>query len=273
MSTPADLTGRVAVVTGVSRRGGIGHAVARRLAARGAQLFLTHWVPHDETQPWGADDLEAVRADLSAAPRLADLSIDFADPAAAQHAIDAAVAEFGHVDILVANHARSGGDGTLFEIDATTLDGHWAVDARSVLLLTQAFARQYRPERGGVTDHGRVIWLTSGQHLGPMRGEIAYGSAKSVLAGMTATVADELIEHGIVLNTVNPGPVDTGFLDPRHTDLDPAFLDAVHAAFPRGRAGTPDDPARLIEWLVSDDGRWVVGQVIDSEGGFRRSRF
>ncbi|MFI5719182.1 SDR family oxidoreductase [Nocardia sp. NPDC051750] len=273
MNPPRDLTGRVAVVTGVSRRAGIGYAVARRLAARGAQLFLTHWVPHDEPQPWGADDLDLVRRGLAAAPRLADRSVDFADPAAGHQTIDAAIAEFGHVDILVANHARSGGDGTLFEIDAATLDGHWAVDARSVLLLTQAFAKQYRPDRGEVTDRGRVIWMTSGQHLGPMRTEIAYGSAKSVLAGMTATVAAELIERGIVLNTVNPGPVDTGFLDPAATDLEPDFIDAVHAAFPRGRAGTPDDPARLIEWLVSDDGRWVVGQVIDSEGGFRRSRF
>lgn len=273
MHPPHDLTGRVALVTGVSRRRGIGFAVARRLAARGAQLFFTHWVPHDEPQPWGADDLELVRRGLSAAPGIADLGIDFAEPAAGQQAVEAAVAEFGHIDILVANHARSGGDGTLFEIDAATLDGHWAVDARSVLLLTQAFAKQYRPDRGEVTDRGRVIWLTSGQHLGPMRGEIAYGAAKSVLAGMTATVAAELIDRGIVLNTVNPGPVDTGFLDPGSTDLDQAFVDAVHAAFPRGRAGTPDDPARLIEWLVSDDGRWVVGQIIDSEGGFRRFRF
>lgn len=273
MTAAHDLTGRVAVVTGVSRRGGIGYAVARRLAARGAQLFLTHWVRHDEAQPWGADDLDQLRAGLSESPRIADLSIDFAEPDAGQRAVDAAVAEFGHVDILVANHARSGGDGTLFDIDAATLDGHWAVDARSVLLLTQAFAKQYRPGHGEVGDRGRVIWMTSGQHLGPMRGEIAYGSAKSVLAGMTATVAAELIELGIVLNTVNPGPVDTGYLDPHSTGLDPAFVDAVHDAFPRGRAGTPDDPARLIEWLVSDDGRWVVGQIIDSEGGFRRSRF
>ena len=273
MNPPRDLTGRVALVTGVSRRHGIGFAVAHRLAARGAQLYLTHWTPHDELQPWGADDLDLLRRGLSEAPRIADLSIDFADPGAGQRTIDAAVAEFGHVDILVANHARSGGDGTLFEVDAETLDGHWAVDARSVLLLTQAFAKQYRPGHGPVGDRGRVIWMTSGQHLGPMRGEIAYGSAKSVLAGMTATVAAELIELGIALNTVNPGPVDTGFLDSGSTALDPAFVDAVHDAFPRGRAGTPDDPARLIEWLGSDDGRWVVGQIIDSEGGFRRSRF
>ncbi|MFC8527497.1 SDR family oxidoreductase [Nocardia sp. NPDC057227] len=272
MPLPRDLTGRVAVVTGVGRRAGIGFAVARRLAERGAALYLAHWRPHDEQQPWGADDTDAVRAELATMTTVVDRAVDLAVPDAAHRLIENAVAEFGHLDILVANHARSGGDGTLLEVDAAMLDGHWAVDARSVLLLTQAFARQYRPERGAVPDRGRVVWLTSGQHLGPMPGEIAYAAAKSVLAGLTPTVAAELIERGIVLNTVNPGPVDTGYLSPGSTGLDPAVAAAVHAAFPRGRAGEPDDPARLIAWLISDEGRWMVGQVLDSEGGFRRAR-
>lgn len=273
MHSPRDLTGRVAVVTGVGRRAGIGFAVARRLAERGAALHLTHWRPHDERQPWGADDVDALHAELAATTAVAGRGIDLADPAAAQRVIDDAVATYGHVDILVANHARSGGDGALLELDAAMLDGHWAVDARSVLLLTQAFARQYRPERGAVPDRGRVVWLTSGQHLGPMPGEVAYAAAKAVLAGLTPTVAAELVERGILLNTVNPGPVDTGYLSPGSTGIDPAHAAAVHAAFPRGRAGEPDDPARLIAWLISDEGRWLVGQVIDSEGGFRRSRW
>ncbi|MEV0355910.1 SDR family oxidoreductase [Nocardia sp. NPDC050697] len=269
---PRDLTGRVAVVTGVGRRAGIGFAVARRLAERGATLYLAHWRPHDEQQPWGADDTDALRAELAATTAVADRGIDLADPDAAQRLIDDAVAEFGHLDILVTCHARSGGDGALLELDAAMLDGHWAVDARSVLLLTRAFARQYRPERGAVPDRGRVVWLTSGQHLGPLPGEVAYAAAESVLAGLTPTAAAELIERGIVLNTVNPGPVDTGYLSPGG-GLDPALAAAVHAAFPRGRAGEPDDPARLITWLISDEGRWLVGQVLDSEGGFRRSRW
>ena len=76
------------------------------------------------------------------------------------------------------------------------------------------------------------------------------------------SVADHLIGSGISLNTVNPGPVNTGYLD----DAPPAFL----ARFPRHRLGVPEDPARLIAWLVSDEGEWVVGQVLSSEGGFRR---
>lgn len=267
------LTGRVALITGVSRRQGIGFAVARRLAAMGAQLYVTHWVPHDEAQPWGADDLSAVLAGLSQAPRVADRSIDFSDPDAPRQVMADAVAAFGHVDIVVANHARSGGDGSLFDIDAAMLDTHWAVDARSVLMLTQAFAQQFDARAATVADRGRVIWMTSGQHLGPMREETAYASAKSVLAGMTKTVAAELIERGIVLNTVNPGPVDTGYLSGGSSDRSMDVVHAVHAAFPRGRAGVPDDPARLIAWLVSDEGRWVVGQVIDTEGGFKRDAF
>ncbi|MFD6391720.1 SDR family oxidoreductase [Nocardia sp. NPDC055029] len=267
------LAGRVAVVTGVSRRNGIGFAVAQRLAAEGAALFLTHWAPHDAQQPWGAEDPAALCRELGAVTRVADIAVDLAEPEAAERVITEAVGIFGQVDILVANHARSGSDGSLFVVDAAMLDGHWAVDARSVLLLTQAFARSYRGEGGPVGDRGRVIWMTSGQHLGPMRTEIAYAAAKSVLAGLTATVADELIERGIVLNTVNPGPVDTGYLSAATTDRDLGVVEEVRAAFPRGRVGAPDDPARLIAWLVSDDARWVVGQVIDSEGGFRRSRW
>lgn len=102
-----------------------------------------------------------------------------------------------------------------------------------------------------------------------MPGEVAYAAAKGALAGVTATVADELVDRGIVLNSVNPGPVNTGFLDSGQ-GIDDATLDSLRQRFPSGRFGTPDDPARLIGWLVSDEAEWIVGQVIDSEGGFRR---
>lgn len=265
------LSGRVALVTGVSRRQGIGFAVARRLAATGADLFLTHFRPHDVPQPWGPDEIHELLADLRAgAPQttLADVSADLGEAEAAQEVVDAAVERFGHIDILVCNHARSGGDGSLLELDADRLDGHWRVDTRATLLLTRAFARQHDGRPGG-----RVVWMTSGQQLGPMRGEVAYAASKAALAGVLATVSDELIDRGILLNAVNPGPVNTGYLDPETADRDRRVLDEVLGAFPQGRYGEPDDPARLIAWLVSDEGRWVVGQVIDSEGGFRRSRW
>lgn len=262
------LTGRTAVVTGVSRRRGIGFAIASRLARMGASLFLQHWAPHDEPQPWGADDVSVVLSELrellTPGARLSDVSLDLAAPEAGERLIASACGQLGHLDILVANHARSGGDGPLAEQTADMLDGHWHVNTRSTLLATKAFAAQHDGREGG-----RVIWLTSGQHLGPMSDEIAYAASKAALAGVAASVAADLIERGIVLNTVNPGPVNTGYLDPDTTDR-PDDLDTIRDMFPQGRFGDPDDPARLIAWLVSDEGRWVVGQVINTEGGFRR---
>ena len=261
------LSGRTAVVTGVSRRRGIGYAVARRLAGMGANLLVQHHQAHDEDQPWGADDLlevtHGLRDALTPGARLGDLAADLADPTAAQDVIDAAVDAFGHVDILVCNHAKSGGDGPLADVDAAMLDAHWQVNARATLLLTQAFAAQHDGRPGG-----RVVWMTSGQQLGPMP-EIAYAASKGALVGALKSVADDLVGRGIVLNAINPGPVNTGYLDADTTDRADR-LEELRSLFPLGRFGEPDDPARLIAWLVSDDGGWVVGQVIDSEGGFRR---
>lgn len=265
-SVPAmtTLTGRTALITGVSRRKGIGFAVARRLARAGASLRLVHHAPHDAGQPWGADDVGTVMAELRAelvdGATLEHTDADFADPDEPARVINWAGPS---VEILVANHARSGGDGTLAEMTPQTLEQHWRIDAQSVLLLTQHFANRFEGE------DGRVIWLTSGQARGPMRGEVAYAGAKAMLAGLVPTVADELIDAGIRLNAVNPGPVNTGYLDPETTDR-PDRLDEIKAAFPLGRFGEPEDPARLIEFLVTQAGGWIVGQVIDSEGGFRR---
>lgn len=263
------LAGRTAVVTGVSRRKGIGFAAASRLASMGANLFLHHYSPHDAEQPWGADTPEdvvgAVRAQLAEGARLGDASIDLAAPDAGAELIERARAALGHVDILVCNHARSGGDGRLSTLSPQMLDAHWQVNTRSTLLATQAFAAQHDGRPGG-----RVVWMTSGQTQGPMTNEIAYAASKAALAGITASVADDLIDQGILLNTVNPGPVNTGYLDEGTSDRPSETLRAVLEHCPTGRFGEPDDPARLIAWLVSDEGRWMVGQVLNTEGGFRR---
>ncbi|GAB3192249.1 hypothetical protein GCM10027061_21920 [Nesterenkonia suensis] len=122
------------------------------------------------------------------------------------------------------------------------LDRHWAVDARA-----------------------SIVFMTSGQGEGPMPGEIAYAAAKAALAGVTATIADEVAETGIRVNTVNPGPVDTGYMTPE-------MWGRVASMFPRGRFGRPDDPARLIAWLMTPEAEWITGQVLSTEGGFARGR-
>ena len=262
---PTPLRGRVALVTGVSRRAGIGYAIARRLAALGAGLFLHHYGPHDDDQPWGGDPDGPDSIAAGVAEALADgqasvrhMQADLAAADAPGRLVDAATAAAGHLDILVCNHARSGGDGPLGVLDAAMLDAHWAVNARSVILLAQAFAAQHDGRPGG-----RIIFMTSGQDLGPMHNEVAYATAKGALASITRTLADQLADRAITLNTVNPGPVDTGYAPPD-------VYEAVRRRFPQGRWGTPDDPARLIAWLATDEAAWITGQVINTEGGFRR---
>jgi 3-oxoacyl-[acyl-carrier protein] reductase len=262
MSPPDPLAGRVALVTGVSRRVGIGAAVARRLAGQGADLFLQSWTPHDRGQPWGADPggAAAVLDELARLPgggRVEHLEADFLDPQAPDRVVAAALAAFGRVDILVCNHARSGLGG-LGQLTADDLDAMLAVNTRAPLLLVQAFAARHDGRPGG-----RVVLLTSGQQLGPMAGELAYAASKGALAAVTVSLADALADRGITVNTVNPGPTDTGYADQETREL-------VARRFPAGRWGEPDDVARLIAWLCTDEGRWLTGQVIDSEGGFRR---
>jgi len=262
---PLPLRGRAALVTGVSRRAGIGYATARRLAALGASLYLQHYTPHDHDQPWGADPdgMPAVTDGVTGAlaadgARLHDMELDLAAPGAPEALIDAATSRFGHLDILVANHARSGGDGPLGTLDAAMLDAHWAVNTRSTILLAQAFAAKHDGRPGG-----RIVFMTSGQDLGPMTGEIAYAASKGALASITRTLADSLAGRRITVNAVNPGPVDTGYATPED-------LEIVRRHFPQGRWGTTDDPARLIAWLATDEAAWITGQVITTEGGFRR---
>lgn len=260
------LRGRGALVTGASRRDGIGYAVARRLAALGAGVVVHHHVPHDAAQAWGADPggiaavvdgVAAVRGDPDSV--VGDVGGDLTEPGAPERVVGAASELLGRVDVLVANHARSGGDGTLEDMTAEMLDGHYAVNTRSTILLAQAFAARH--DNG---PYGRIVFMTSGQDLGPMPHEVAYAASKGALRSITATLADHLADRGITVNAVNPGPVDTGYAPPD-------VRDAVARRFPGGRWGTPDDPARLIAWLATDDAAWITGQVINTEGGFRRS--
>ena len=255
-----ELRGRVALVTGVSRRDGIGFAIASRLASMGADIFAQSFAPFDKEQPWGADPdgADFILTELRRhGTRVEHLESDFRSARAPAATVAAALTAFGHVDILVLNHAYSTSQ-AFVELTADEIDRHLAVNVRGSLLMVQEFARQHDGCAGG-----RVVLLTSGQHLGPMPSEIAYVASKGALHQVTASLSDLLIGRGITVNTVNPGPTDTGYAGPeQHAE--------VVRRMPLGRWGQPADAARLIAWLVTDDAQWITGQVIDSEGGFRR---
>ena len=265
MTGEGPLAGRVALVTGVSRRAGIGFATAVRLGRMGARLFLHSWTPHDREQPWGPDPggLDAVLGEIRAAApvQVEHLEADLAEPEAPERLVAATVDAFGRLDILVCNHARSSSQG-LAELTATEIDLTHAVNTRACLLLVRAFAARH-DGRPPADPSGRVILMTSGQQLGPMPDEIPYATSKAALLGIAPTLAAVVAAQGITVNCVNPGPTDTGYAGGE-------ALERVARAFPAGRWGEPDDAARLIAWLCTDDARWITGQVINSEGGFRR---
>lgn len=248
-----DLAGKNALVTGVSRRAGIGFAIVLRLQEAGATVFVQGWTPHDAAQAWGAEPggTEGVARELG----VEHIEADFAHPAAPARVVAAARAAVGPLDILIVNHARSGG-GRLAETTAEELDAFLHENVRASLLLVKEFAAQH------TWAEGRVVLMTSGAHKQPMTREVAYAVSKGALLIATPTLADELAARGITVNCVNPGPTDTGW---GLAEIDPT------PQMPAGRWGEADDAARLVAWLCSDDARWITGQVIDSEGGFRRS--
>lgn len=238
----------------MSRSNGIGAAIARRLAARGAALLLSGWPAYDEA---GSAAVGALDAELaSTGVNLTRRDVDLADPAAPAALLAAGRDRHGHLDILVANHTHSR-PGGIAGLDAASLDRHLSVNVRATLLLVAAYAMGHDGRHGG-----RVVLLTSGQGRRPMPAELAYAASKGALSAVTPSLADAVAERGITVNAVNPGPTDTGWAD--------AELQArVAAGFPSGRWGNPDDAARLVAWLCSDEAAWVTGQVLHSEGGFR----
>ena len=263
VSDSRPLAGRTAIVTGVSRRAGIGYAVAGRLATRGAAVLAHSWAPHDAEQPWGADPLgpdgvvAALRAELPpGAGRVEHHAADLADPQAPAALLALAADRLGPVDVLVANHARSSGYG-LGALTAAELDLTLAVNVRATLLLVQAFAAAHERGRPGA----RVVLFTSGQHAGPMPAELPYVASKGALQQVTGSLAAALAPAGITVNCIDPGPTDTGYADDdsrRH----------VAARHPARRWGTPADVANLVEWLASDAAAWITGQTLVSDGGW-----
>jgi len=245
-----DLSARTAIVTGVSRAGGIGAAIARRLHADGFSLLLTGWSAHDATQAYGEEPGggERIAAELGAP----FLPVDFADPAAPARVLAAAP---GRVDVLVANHARSSRQ-SLHELTAEELDASFAVNARATLLLLRQFAEQHDPAQAG-----RVVLFSSGQYHGAMPDELPYIASKAVLQQLTAALAVELAPQRITVNCINPGPNDTGYATGEQHRR-------VEQAMPGGRWGTPEDAARLVAFLCSDEADWITGQTIASDGGW-----
>jgi 3-oxoacyl-[acyl-carrier protein] reductase len=251
------MSGKVALITGVGRKLGIGAAIARTLARAGATIFTTYYQPFDATTPWGSADQEpqSVLAELEPyGVAAAGVEADLADPSAPAQVVAAANRAFGHVDILV-NNAAYYQAATLETLTGALLDQHYAVNVRGTLLLCQAFAEQHDGRAGG-----RIVNLISGQGVTAMPAELPYVMTKAAIEGLTLTLSAALAPKLITVNAVDPGATDTGWI------TDELRAELLRLA-PFGRVGLPDDAAGLIGFLASDAGQWITGQVIRSRGG------
>ena len=254
------LNGRNALVTGVSRRRGIGTAICRALAEAGANVFFTYWQKYDDAMPWGRNETapEELKQELeNLGVRIEKLEFDLSDSEAPAKLIEIAESKLGKLSILVNNATYSVGDG-FKKLDAQILDATYSVNLRATALLSVEFARRYKGEAGG-----RIINLTSGQFQGAMPGEIAYAATKGAVDALTITLAAEVANQGVTVNAINPGATDTGWISE-------GLKQELLSRFPMRRIGQPEDAARLAVFLASDDADWITGQIIHSEGGFRR---
>lgn len=253
-----DLSGRIAIVTGASRKVGIGSAIARTLAAAGADIFLTYFFPYDGEQAWGSNprEVEELLAQLHAlGVRAYGMEANLAQPEAAQRVFDAVEGLLGKASILV-NNATHSENGDIGVLDAAQLDRHYAVNVRGMALLCKEFVRRWPGATGG-----RMINMSSGQGAGPMPNELAYIATKGAVEAFTTSLAAGVAAKGITVNAIDPGPVDTGWMDD-------ALMKQLLAQAPLGRVGLPQDIANLICFLASSQAEWITGQVLHARGGF-----
>lgn len=242
-----------ALITGVGRSQGIGAGIAAGLAADGWDLALSFWRPYDdrlglERQP---DDPERLAGELRRlGGRVELIPADLEDAAAADGLVHSAADRLGPLNALVMSHCESIDSGVL-DTTVESFDRHYAVNVRASWLLIAAFARQL-PSPGGV-----VLALTSDHTVG----NLPYGATKGALDRLVLASAHELGDRGLRANVINPGPVDTGWIDDETRD-------GVIAMQPTGRLGTPADAANLVRFLLSDQGQWITGQLLYSNGGF-----
>ncbi len=258
MTLNQPLSGKVAIVTGASRKIGIGYAICKELAAHGADVFFVHWSPYDSTMPWGGDPSEAdeLAAELTAmGVRCAHEAIDISEPESAEQVLDAAEDALGPVSILVNNATHSTNDG--YEVlTPEILDAHYRVNIRGTFMLAVEFARRFAGQTGG-----RIVNMTTGISRGPMPDELAYSSTKAAVEAFSRSLAADVGSKGITVNSVNPGVTDTGWLPPEAVEL-------YSHRFPQGRLGQPEDAARAVRILCLPESQWITGQRIDSDGGF-----
>jgi 3-oxoacyl-[acyl-carrier protein] reductase len=290
------LKGKVVVVTGGNNPRGIGAATAKAFAAQGAAIFIHYFREPAEArgEVAGASKPETfgeafyyamqthtaeavVQAIREQGGRAEAWEADLADPAVIPQLFDRAEKAFGPVQVLVNNAAHCTPDTFLPAKSAkqgdrcidglgplmSTLtpgghDRHFAVNSRAVALLMAEFARRHIANG---QRWGRVVNVST-DGAACHAGAISYGASKHALESYSRAAAQELGPHGITVNVVAPGPIQTGWMSPE-------LVSKAAGMTPLGRVGQPEDVAEVILLLASEQARWLTGQLLYVGGGHR----
>lgn len=246
-----DLTGKVALITGASS--GIGAAAAEVLADLGARVAIGY---HRNQK--GADQ---VRASIArAGGQAVAIQADVAKPDQIRSLVETAAGELGPIDILVNNAGSLIRRMKIAELTAEGLDEIIDLNLKSAVLCSQAVAASMMErKRGSIIN---VVSIAGRNGGGPGAG--AYASAKGGLITFTKSMARELAPHGVRVNAVSPGVIDTPFHEAFST---PEMLRNFVATIPLGRMGTAMECATVIAFLASDAAGYVLGETIEVNGG------
>jgi 3-oxoacyl-[acyl-carrier protein] reductase len=245
----SNLTGKVAIVTGASK--GIGAAIAKTLAARGAALVVNY-----ASSKAGAEAV--VKSIIAADGKAIAVQGDVSKVAEAKAVVDAAIAAYGRLDILV-NNSGVYEFGPLESVTEPQFHKMFDVNVLGLLLVTQAAAPHLR-EGGSIIGSG-VTAITPPQTA-------VYTASKGAVDAITGVLANELGPRKIRVNTVSPSLTET---EGTHSAgmLASEFEAGIVTQTPLGRLGQPQDIADVVAFVASDDARWVTGDKISAGGGLR----
>lgn len=242
------LQGKSALVTGASR--GIGRAIALQLAKEGANVAV-NFAGSEAKANQVVDEIKALGLQAFA------IQGNVADPDDVQRMIKDTVDQFGSLDILV-NNAGITRDNLLIRMKEDEWDDVINTNLKGVFLCTKAAARPMMKQRSG-----RIINISSIVGVSGNPGQANYVAAKAGVIGLTKTSAKELAARGITVNAVAPGFITTDMTDKLTEDIKAEMLKQI----PLAKLGNPEDIAKTVVFLASDDSSYITGQTIHVDGG------
>lgn len=240
--------GKSAIVTGASR--GIGREIALLLAKEGARVAVNYSGSKDKAD-------EVVQLITAAGGEAFAIQADVSDADSVKKMVDQTVETFGSIDILV-NNAGITKDNLLMRMKEDEWDDVMSINLKGVFLCTKGVTRQMMRQRAG-----RIVNVASIVGVSGNPGQANYVAAKAGVIGFTKTAAQELASRNINVNAVAPGFITTDMTDALSEEVKNQML----AMIPLGKLGNPEDVAKTVMFLLSDDAAYITGQTIHIDGG------